>query len=302
MKIDLESPTYYRGLGDIVMLAWLAEGARTGPDPIAFHRRQNLELMALLGLPVDPEPGGVSLDPVFKVEVDDAARRPRLDYIREFLGISTPLIRPALNIPADDEAWAAKLAADVGGPLILLFSQSLWKPREWPANYWVDLAWKLKKAGVSPVVLLQGDDTRFHNTPSYHWNMPLPRVAALMRRADLVVGNDSFPAHLAGTVGVPTLALMGPTRDTVFAHLPDVECLASNDLECTGCHFRAPFRAACDQGCMSLYRLFPDEVFRRIFDKLSVGGPATRDRIELIAAPSAVLASPGPLLSDLWPL
>jgi ADP-heptose:LPS heptosyltransferase len=83
----------------------------------------------------------------------------------------------------------------------------------------------------------------------------------------VVVGNDSFPAHLAGTVGVPTLALMGPTVASVFAHLPDVECLASNGVDCTGCHFRKPFRAACDQGCMSLYRLFPDDVLDRTLTK-----------------------------------
>jgi hypothetical protein len=58
--------------------------------------------------------------------------------------------------------------------------------------------------------------------------------------------------------------LMGPTRPTVFAHAPAVECLASDAIECTGCHFSAPFRAACDQGCQSLFRLDPDVVLRRV--------------------------------------
>lgn len=289
MKIDLESPRYYRGLGDIVMLAWLAAGARQGPDPISFHRTNNLELMRLLGLDVDPEPGGVSLDPVFQVEVDDGARRPRLDYIREFLGVTTPLVRPSLSISPEDEAWGEATSTEAGSPHVLLFPQSLWKPREWPANYWVDLAWSLKRAGVRTTVMMQGDDARFHNTPLYRWNTPLPRVAALMRRADLVVGNDSFPAHLAGTVGVPTLALMGPTLPTVFAHLPHVECLATNRIECTGCHFRAPFRAACDQGCLSLYRLFPEDVLDRVLERLRLSprgssAPALRGLVALTTA------------------
>jgi Glycosyltransferase family 9 (heptosyltransferase) len=270
MKIDLQGPKYYRGLGDIVMWAWLAEGARGGPDPLVFHRTQDLGLMGLLGLQVDSEPGGIVLDEVYKREVDDGCRRPRLDYIREFLGVTTPLARPALHISAEDEAWATKVASEVGSPMVLLFPQAIWKPREWPANYWVDLAWKLKRAGVPAVVLMKGDDARFHNTPSFRWNTPLPQVAALMKRAALVVGNDSFPAHLAGTVGAPTLALMGPTLPMVFAHMPDVECLASRALDCTGCHFRAPFRAACDQGCMSLYRLFPDDVLQRVLVNLGL--------------------------------
>jgi hypothetical protein len=270
MKIELEGVQYYRGLGDIAMLAWLAEGSKAGPDPITFHRTNNLDLMHLLGLSVDSEPGGIVLDEVFQAEVADGCRRPRLDYIRDFLGITTPLARPALHLSAEDEAWAAQTAAELGSPLVLLFPQAVWRPREWPANYWVDLAWKLKQAGVAVHILMQPNDPRFHNTPTYRWGTPLPRVAALMRRAALVVGNDSFPAHLAGTVGVPTLALMGPTTASVFAHTPDVECLSSSGLECTGCHFRPPFRAACDQGCMSLYRLFPDDVLRRVLMKLGL--------------------------------
>src|SRR5215207_5070115 len=124
MKIDLESPKYYRGLGDIVMLAWLAEGAKEGPDPITFHRTNNLELMRLLGLPVDPEPGGISLDPVYRVEVDDGARRPRLDYIRDFLKVTIPLARPTLHIGPADDAWAAEKLAEAGSPHVLLFPQS----------------------------------------------------------------------------------------------------------------------------------------------------------------------------------
>jgi rfaE bifunctional protein nucleotidyltransferase chain/domain len=97
------------------------------------------------------------------------------------------------------------------------------------------------------------------------------------------VGNDSFPTHLAGAVGVPTLALMGPTRPTVFAHAPAVECLASATIDCTGCHFGPTFRAACDQGCQSLFRLYPDAVLRRVLAILgrspvpdvAAGGPVS---------------------------
>jgi hypothetical protein len=268
MKIDLERAQYYRGLGDIAMLAWLAAGAEVADTPLVFHRTRDLELMQLLGLRVDSEPGGLCLDEVFAAEVRDGCRRPRLAYIREFLGVSAPPSRPRLRLAPEDEAWADRTVAELGSPLVLLFPQAVWRPREWPANYWVDLAWKLKAAGAAVQMLMQGDDDRFHNTPLYRWGTPLGKLAALMSRAALVVGNDSFPAHLAGTVGVPTLALMGPTRPTVFAHSPDVECLASAAIDCTGCHFQAPFRAACDQGCMSLYRLFPDDVLRRALAKL----------------------------------
>ena len=262
MKLDIETAKYYSGLGDIVMLAWLAEGAKAGPSSMVFHRKRDLELMTLLGLQVDAEPGGISLDPVFPVEVGDHCRWSRLDYIREFLGVMTPLARPLFKIDSQDQVWAAKVAKELGSPLVLLFPQVVWKTREWPANYWVELAWNLKENGCAVHVMFVGDDARFKNTPSFQWNTPFRQIAALMRHAALVIGNDSFPVHLAGTVGVPTLALMGPTRSTVFSHMPEVERLSSS-LDCTGCHFQPPFRAACDQGCMSLYRLFPGDVLHR---------------------------------------
>ena len=268
LKIDLEGGKGYTGLGDLVMLAWLAEGCRRVGQPIRFHRTRHLDLTSVLGLAVDPEPGGVPLDRAYEAELADRGRRPRLDYVRDQLGITAVPARPALSLAAGDRAWAAASAREYGCPLVLLFPQTAWATREWPASYWVDLAWRLRASGVPAVVMLSHEDPRFTNTPFFVWGTPLPRVAALMEQAALVVGSDSFPAHLAGVVGVPAIALLGPTRPTVFAHAASVECLSSAAIDCTGCHFAAPFRAACDQGCQSLYRLFPEVVFRRVLERL----------------------------------
>ena len=269
IKIDLESEKGYAGLGDICMLAWLAEGCARVGQPLTFHRRRNLKLMEMFGLSVDPEPGGVRLDEAYARELADQCRRPRLDYIREFLGITAEPVRPTLRLTPERRQWASDRVRELGEPLVLLFPQAAWVPREWPASYWVDLSWKLKASGVRPLVLLSSKDDRFANTPTYWWGTSIGRLAAMMERAALVVGNDSFPAHLAGTIGAPTLALMGPTRPAVFAHARAVECLSSGAaIECTGCHFAAPFRAACDQGCQSLFRLFPETVLARVLERV----------------------------------
>jgi hypothetical protein len=268
IKIDLEIDKGYSGLGDICMLAWLAEGCGRVGQRLTFHRKRNLELMALFGLGVDPEPGGVRLDGVYRRELAEQCRRPRLEYVREFLGITAEPMRPTLRLAAEHRRWAAERVRELGEPLVLLFPQTAWVTREWAPSYWVDLAWRLKAAGVPTLVLLSSKDARFTNTPKYWWGTSVERLAALIERAALVVGNDSFPAHLAGTIGVPTLALMGPTRPAVFAHTPTVECLASGLIECTGCHFAAPFRAACDQGCQSLFRLFPEAVLGRVLERV----------------------------------
>jgi ADP-heptose:LPS heptosyltransferase len=40
----------------------------------------------------------------------------------------------------------------------------------------------------------------------------LPQLAALLRRARVVVGSDTGPLHLAAAVGTPCVGLYGPTR------------------------------------------------------------------------------------------
>jgi hypothetical protein len=273
MKIDLERVKNYAGLGDLVMWAWLVEGSRLGADPITIYRKRDAALTEMLGLTIDAEPGGLNIDPVYELEIKERCRVPRVDYIRQHLKLSTPLVRPTLRIPWQDEEWADQTVRELDRPLVLLFPQVAWKPREWPAPYWIDLAWRLKARRLSVVMVLAAEDPRYKATPLFWWNYPLPRIAAIMKRAALVVGNDSFPAHLAGTLGVPTLALMGPTRPLSFAHVPEVQCLATSRLPCVGCHFQEPFRAACDQGCAALFQLLPDDVLRCICDKMQRRAP-----------------------------
>lgn len=44
----------------------------------------------------------------------------------------------------------------------------------------------------------------------------LGETAALLKKADLFIGNDSGPLHLAAAVGVPTIGLFGPTSPCQF--------------------------------------------------------------------------------------
>lgn len=169
--------------------------------------------------------------------------------------------------------WAIENKAQVGGgDLVLLFPQTYWDSRAWPACYWVELAWRLHERNVSAVVMLVDEDQRFTNTPHYYWGFDIKKVAAMMTVARLVVGNDSGPAHLSGTIGTPTMITVGPTRpECVFGHIPEIIALKSEEPpDCAGCHFQAPFRAACDQGCQALYALKPHVVLGRIVSELAL--------------------------------
>lgn len=63
-------------------------------------------------------------------------------------------------------------------------------------------------------------------------DLPLLRVAAQIQRARCYLGNDSGLSHLAGLLGVPTVALFGPTDPAVWRPLgPAVVAVRSQPLD-----------------------------------------------------------------------
>ena len=265
----------YVGMGDMISLAWIAEGTRHTADPISFYaKRGNLAILKMLGQDAtdDPSGTGVLVGDAYVTELKEGGDRLRLDYIRDLLGLNTPFVRPRVTVSAEALRWAEDQKKALGNDLVLLFPQTLWESRAWPVAYWIELAWSLHQRNVPVLIMLANEDKRFTNTPRYLWGFGLDNVAALMSLSKLVVGNDSLPAHLSGTLGVATMVTSGPTRGScVFGHIPEVISLTNDEPPlCTGCHFRPPFRAACDQGCQALYALKPHVVLGRIISELAL--------------------------------
>ncbi|HEX7447675.1 MAG TPA: glycosyltransferase family 9 protein [Pirellulales bacterium] len=275
-RINVEFDQYY-GIGDLTCLAWIAEATSGATDPITFRAPRGMKytVLELLGQEVtdNPQSGGICVYQAYQNELQDRGRKRRVDYICDLLGIPATVRRPKVHLPPDDVEWATATKQDLGGDdLVLLFPQTHWTPREWPACYWVDLAWGLNERNVRTAVFLGREDSRFANTPRSFWGFPLTKVAALMAVSAMVIGEDSGPAHLAATIGTPTVVLSGPTRpECVFGHVPEVTALSSDEEpNCSGCHFASPFRSACDQGCQMLYSLKPHTVLGRIISELSL--------------------------------
>lgn len=274
-RINTTIGEHYTGMGDMVSLAWVAEGTRDTHDPISFIATGgNYTILKLLGQEATEQAGRnwVTVGGAYLTELKEGGARLRLDYIRDVLGIRTVFKRPHLEIPPDELEWALQTKRDVGGNLVLLFPQTLWESRSWPAAYWVELAWRLHERNVPNIVMLANEDKRFTNTPRYLWGYDLRKVAALMSVSTMVIGNDSGPAHLSGTIGIPTVVTCGPTRNAcVFGHIPEVIAVVNDEPPlCAGCHFKAPFRAACDQGCQALYALKPHVVLGRVVSELAI--------------------------------
>ncbi|MEF3191333.1 MAG: lipopolysaccharide heptosyltransferase I [Campylobacterales bacterium] len=99
-------------------------------------------------------------------------------------------------------------------PKIVIVIGSSMQEKEYPTHLWIQV---IKKCGL-PVFLIHGNEreeqlakTIASSTPLAYMipRLSLDELKALMSQADLVVGVDSGPTHIAWGCGTPTITLMG---------------------------------------------------------------------------------------------
>lgn len=267
MILDLEEARYCAGYGDIVLWRWFPSVEIIHGDKKKRDMFERLGGTAHKPNSIIPDRTGKAVDRCYTTELLEGGINPRWRTWTGVIGLDEVPTRPELVEPTDKaKTWAKKLNKDV-----LIYPQCNFKARTWPAAYFIDLSWKLKKSGFKVAIMLQYRDNQFRNTPGRYWGYNWDHQAALIQRAKVVIGNDSSPAHFAGTLGCKTFAVMGPTQETVFSHCPDVECIATtpDKVPCVGCHFKRPdFRAACDQMCQALALVQPDQVYEKVINHI----------------------------------
>jgi heptosyltransferase-1 len=124
----------------------------------------------------------------------------------------------AFSIPT--EGWADNWAGElVGGRRVCLLAPSAgWPAKQWPVQHFGELAKALRERGCHVLVnsTRVGDvlGKAVADASDGAAEVTVCNVAgliALIRRSALVIGGDSGPVHLAAALGVPVVALFGPT-------------------------------------------------------------------------------------------
>jgi heptosyltransferase I len=142
------------------------------------------------------------------------------------LGITAPGdARFPLPPFADAETRAAAWFRDhdLRAPrIVALLPSTRGTQKIWPADRYQELARRLLKDDAMSILVLggPGEEDRLESVrgdlPAGRvttWaGGPVPDLTAILRRVDLVVGNDTGPLHLAAAHDVPALGLFGPTR------------------------------------------------------------------------------------------
>lgn len=142
------------------------------------------------------------------------------------LGIETTGV-PEFGISLEEkdydqaEGLLAELGISPGEPFVAIAPSARWVTKRWPAENFVRLADMLvREKGIrcvfvgskSDAGLLDGyEGDAAVKCGSLFGRTSLKGLAALLKRARLLVTNDSGPMHIAAAVGTRVVALFGPT-------------------------------------------------------------------------------------------
>jgi len=159
-----------------------------------------------------------------------------------------PEIFPGAAERAEVDAFLAE--AGITGEFVALAPGSHWATERWP--FFPELARAL--APEVPLALVGGPGDRAdarairnalgHGTPVADavGRFSLLASGELIRRARLLVSNDSAPVHLASAAGTTTIEIFGPTAP-IFgfaARAPWSRAVEPDPLPCRPCHHHGP--------------------------------------------------------------
>ncbi len=148
-----------------------------------------------------------------------------------------------------------------------------WASKFWTVEAWAELADQLiAREGVQVVFGGSAQDLPYINEIAVRMNkrgltgagiLTLAEAIALIQRADVYVGVDSGPMHIAAFAGTPVVALFGPTEPEKVGPHGEGHCIITReDLDCLGCRKRQ----CSDRQCLE--DLTPKSVFEAVMKLL----------------------------------
>jgi len=162
----------------------------------------------------------------------------------ETLGVA-PVAEVTASSTAADERFAESLLAELNGArYAVLHTYPKFRYKMWTEDGWVAVASWLREQGLR--VVLTGGPTaderayvdrlaaRLPGALNLAGKLSLGGVAHVVSRAAVYVGPDTAITHAAGGLGVPTVALFGPSNPVKWGPWPAGESAARNPWQVRG--------------------------------------------------------------------
>lgn len=109
----------------------------------------------------------------------------------------------------------------VDTPWVAMSLGARWSTKRWPLSSFAAVVDQLHMAHLGPVVMIGSSEERIYTerlralakSPfiDLSGEIPLRCLPVLLSKASAMITNDSGPMHIAAALGVPTIAMFGPT-------------------------------------------------------------------------------------------
>lgn len=248
-----------RRLGALLDLGVLADAARLAGRLLGrsfdlfldFHHRfawrHALKPLLVAALARAPRRVGFGPGMLLTHPLPDPDDRPMYERNRAFLealGLPCDDLEPRLEVDPADQEWVDALLAALdlpAGRIVAVAPGSSRPETRWGEERFRRAAERLARRG--PVVVVGGADERelcAAAAPSGAINLAgrttVGRLAALLRRAAVLVANDSGPVHLAYAVGTPAVGIYRPGEVRRWGSYPDRRRFRALSCEGPGAH------------------------------------------------------------------
>lgn len=156
--------------------------------------------------------------------------------------------------------------------IVVVAPGSKWFTKRWPVEYFREVVKKLEDRGDCTVVIVGGKEERLLNIPLSKESIDLRgmttllELAEVIKRAKVVLTNDSSPIHIASAfLNVHIIAIFGPTVRELgfFPWSKNSEVLEVKNLECRPCSLHGG-ESCPKKHFKCMLDIKPEEVLNRI--------------------------------------
>lgn len=158
------------------------------------------------------------------------------------------------------------------GPLIIFHYGTTWETKLWSIESWITLGrllWKTQK--ISPL-LTWGDETELKAVQDIAAGCPtaviwprgnLEDLMALLKMADLVIGGDTGPVHIAAALGTPTISYYRATDHRRNGPRGENHTCFQSPMDCSPCLLKT-----CPQDERCRQTIQPENMLKAIHELL----------------------------------
>lgn len=143
-------------------------------------------------------------------------------------------------------------------PLIVLVPGTIWETKHWTIEGFAGVAREFLQEGFAVVLAgTQRDQPRCRQiaaaapgVTNLCGKTTPADLAALIRRAEVAVTNDSGSMHVAASLGKSMVSVFGPTNPVHIGPYQRPESVVRVDLPCSPCNYRRLSQCPFDHACM----------------------------------------------------